>query len=74
MEKRPLAIVRDHKDVVRDIKSKAIISIDKEALQAYKKKKEEQEKVGVAFKELNSVKQDITELKVLMQTILQKLG
>jgi hypothetical protein len=68
------AKVKDHDDIVRDMKSKALISVDREGLEAYKRKKNEQMKINAAVEELNTMKQDITELKVLMHCILEKLG
>ena len=69
-----LVKVKNHNDIVRDMKSKALISVDREGLEAYKRKKNEQMKINAAVEELNTMKQDITELKVLMQSILEKLG
>ena len=66
--------VKNHNDIVRDMKSKALISVDREGLEAYKRKKNEQMKINAAVEELNTMKQDITELKVLMHSILEKLG
>jgi len=68
------AKVKDHDDILRDMKSKALISVDREGLEAYKRKKNEQMKINAAVEELNTMKQDITELKVLMHSILEKLG
>ena len=68
------AKVKDHDDILRDMKSKALISVDREGLEAYKRKKNEQMKINAAVEELNTMKQDITELKVLMHFILEKLG
>jgi hypothetical protein len=69
-----LVKVKNHNDIVRDMKSKALISVDREGLEAYKRKKNEQMKINAAVEELNTMKQDITELKVLMHSILEKLG
>ena len=69
-----LVKVKNHNDIVRDMKSKALISVDREGLEAYKRKKNEQMKINAAVEELNTMKQDITDLKVLMHSILEKLG
>jgi hypothetical protein len=74
MEKVKFAKVKDHDDIIRDMKSKALISIDKIGLESYKRKKNEQMKINAAVEELNTMKQEITELKVLMHCILEKLG
>lgn len=60
------ANVEDRPDLVRDLNSKAILSIDKEKLSEYKNKKIQNEKNYIYNKELNNIKQEIFELKKLM--------
>lgn len=71
---RIFAKVKNHDDIVRDMNTKALISVDRAGLEAHKRKKIEQAKINNALEELNSMKQDIIDLKVLMHSILQKLG
>ena len=56
------------------MKTQAVLSVDSNALQAYKIKREKQKEVSEAVSDINNMKQDINELKTLMQRILDKIG
>jgi hypothetical protein len=70
MEER-LEKVKDNPSLVRNSYSKAILNTDNVALQAYKARKNKDNKTK---NEINTMKQDINELKTLMQRILDKIG
>ena len=70
MEER-LEKVKDNPGLVRNSYSKAILNTDNMALQAYKARKNKDNKVK---NEINNMKQDINDLKSLMQRILDKIG
>ena len=70
MEER-LEKVRENPGLVRNSFSRAILNTDNEALSAYKAQKKKEMKVTT---EINNIKQDINELKTLMQRILEKIG
>jgi len=69
MEER-LEKVKDNPSLVRNSYSKAILNTDNVALQAYKARKNKDNKTK---NEINTMKQDINELKTLMQRILDKI-
>lgn len=56
------------------MKNQAVLSVDKNALHAYKVKREKQKEISEAVTDINNMKQDINELKTLMQRILEKIG
>ncbi len=70
MEER-LEKVKDNPGLVRHSYSKAILNTDNLALQAYKARKNKDNKVR---NEINTMQKDINELKTLMQRILEKIG
>jgi hypothetical protein len=68
------AKVKENPELVRDMDSKAVLNTNLAALQAYKKKREKQQEIQSAVDDINNLKQDVNELKVLMQRILDKIG
>ena len=63
--------VKENPGLVRNSFSRAILNTDNQALSAYKAQKNKELKVTT---EINTMKQDINELKTLMQRILEKIG
>ena len=63
--------VKENPGLVRNSFSRAILNTDNQALSAYKAQKNKELKVTT---EINTMKQDINELKTLMQRILDKIG
>ena len=63
--------VRDNPNIVRDLKSGAILNIDEDmilkARERKRKKKQDQE-------ELEKMKSDITEIKDLLSSLINKIG
>jgi hypothetical protein len=70
MEER-LEKVKENPGLVRNSFNRAILNTDIEGLNAYKAQKKKEQKTT---NEINSMKQDINELKTLMQRILDKIG
>ena len=68
------ARVEESPDLIRDMDSKAVLNTNSTALQAYKKKREKQQEIQSAVEDINNMKQDINDLKTLMQRILDKIG
>jgi hypothetical protein len=66
--------IKDNPGLIRDMKNQAVLNVDTNALQAYKIKREKQKEVSEAVSDINNMKQDINELKTLMQRILDKIG
>ena len=63
--------VKENSNLVRNSFNRAILNTDIEGLKAYKVRKNKEQKVT---SEINTMKQDINELKTLMQRILDKIG
>lgn len=63
------ALVEDRPDLVRDLHTKAILSVDKEKLNEYKNKKIYQLKYKNLNKEINSLKKDVNEIKTMMTNL-----
>jgi hypothetical protein len=66
--------VKDTPNLVRDMQNQAVLNSDLDGLKAYKLKREKQKEVSAAVDDINNMKQDINELKTLMQRILDKIG
>ena len=68
------AKVKDAPGYVRDMQNNAVLNADVSALQAYKRKRDKQKEINDSISDINTMKQDINELKTLMQRILDKIG
>jgi hypothetical protein len=68
------AKVKENPELIRDMNSKAVLNTNLTALQAYKKKREKQQEIQTAVDDINNLRQDVNELKTLMQRILDKIG
>jgi hypothetical protein len=66
--------VKDNPNFVRDMQNQAVLNSDLDGLKAYKLKREKQQEINSAVDDINNMKQDINELKTLMQRILDKIG
>jgi predicted adenine nucleotide alpha hydrolase (AANH) superfamily ATPase len=69
-----LAKVKENPDLVRDMKNQAILNTNVDALSAYKKRRQKEKEVAESLNDINTMKQDINDLKTLMQRILEKIG
>ena len=68
------AKVRDNPDLVRDMGNQAILNSNVDALTAYKKRRQKEREVLESLDDINSMKQEMQEIKSLMQRILDKIG
>ena len=68
------AKIKDNPGLIRDMKNQAVLNVNTNALHAYKIKREKQKEIYEAVSDINNMKQDINELKTLMQRILDKIG
>ena len=68
------AKVKENPELIRDMDSKAVLNTNLTALQAYKKKREKQQEIQSAVDDINNLRQEVNELKTLMQRILDKIG
>lgn len=68
------AKVKENPELIRDMDSKAVLNTNRSALESYKKKREKQQELKSAINDINNMKQDINDLKTLMQRILDKIG
>lgn len=69
-----IAKVQDNPDLIRDMGNQAILNTNMDALTAYKKQKAKYREIDQAFDDINSMKQEMSELKTLMQRLLDKIG
>ena len=69
-----IAKVQDNPDLIRDMGNQAILNTNMDALTAYKKQKAKYREIDQAFNDINSMKQEMSELKTLMQRLLDKIG
>ena len=68
------AKVKENPELIRDMNSKAVLNTNLTALQAYKKKREKQQEIQSAVDDIKNLRQEVNELKTLMQRILDKIG
>lgn len=66
--------VKEAPELVRDTSSQAILNTDKVGLVAYKQARQKHKQMSESIDDINTMKQDINELKTLMQRILDKIG
>jgi protein subunit release factor A len=71
---KKIAKVQDNPDLIRDMGTQAILNTNIDALSAYKKQKAKHREIDQAFDDINNMKQEMSELKTLMQRILDKIG
>ena len=64
--------VKDRPDLVRDSESKAILNRDLEALNKYKEERAFRLKLAQIVEENDGIKNDITDIKRMLQEILGK--
>ncbi len=61
--------VADNPDLVRDISSHGVLSINREALSAYKQRRDKALQLELFFKEFEDMKVDIQKLKEQLSSI-----
>ncbi len=73
MNKNPNYIqVEGEPDLVRDKNSQAILNVNSEKLQAFKKRREQERKVRNVVEEFDSLKLEMKEIKELLKILLDK--
>jgi cell fate (sporulation/competence/biofilm development) regulator YmcA (YheA/YmcA/DUF963 family) len=68
------AKVHENPDLVRDMGNQAILNNNIDALTAYKKRRQKEREVTQSLDDINSMKQEMQDIKALMQRILDKIG
>ena len=64
--------VHDHKELIRDADSKALINIDNDALNKYKQERDFQIKLAKVLSEHDQIKSDISDIKELLFKLVGK--
>jgi hypothetical protein len=64
--------VKDHPDLVRDRNSNAILNTDAEALNKYREERERLLKVKNAVNEVETLRNDVNEIKEMLQLLLKR--
>ena len=66
------AKVKDAPGLLRDMTNSAILSTDGSGLQAYKKARNRQREIDAMADEINSIKNDVDEIKQLLRALVEK--
>ena len=66
--------IKDNPTLVRDSKNQAVLNVDISSLQAYKTKRKKQKEIDRGLQDINTMKNEINDIKMLMQRILEKIG
>ena len=65
--------VKDHRELVRDTESGAILNIDRtaylNAIERHKNKEKQKEIIEKNTNDINSIKSEITEIKTMLKTL-----
>lgn len=64
--------VKDHKNLIRDTNSKAVLNIDKQALDDYRNKKKMMKELFNNNNKINKLENDINDIKLLLKQLLEK--
>lgn len=65
--------VKDHADLLRDGKNKAILTTDNRGLNKYKEERDFKLRMAKVAKEHETMKNDVVEIKELLKTLIGKL-
>lgn len=66
------AKVQDHPDLIRDMRSKAILNVNQNALQEHISKQKMKENIHKVQEEVNLIKNDLSEIKKLLSQLVSK--
>jgi len=66
--------VQNEEGLVRDPHSKAILVTDKDALLSHRKKRMLMEEFNINRQEVKDLKQEVSEIKTLLNQLLEKIG
>ena len=68
--------VKDHRELVRDTESGAILNIDRtaylNAIERHNNKEKQKETIEKNTNDINSIKSEITEIKTMLKTLLME--
>ncbi len=65
------AKVKEHKDLIRDMESKAILNIDSQALMEHRRKKSVMKEVVNNSQKINQMENDIKEIKEMLFSLIK---
>jgi hypothetical protein len=68
------AKVENAPELIRDMKNQALLNKDNNALHSYKKAKVRSKEMCNTINDINTMKEEMNDIKSMMQQILQKLG
>jgi hypothetical protein len=71
---KQIAKVKENPDLVRDLGNQAVLNTNIDALTAYRKRREKAKEIDQTIGDINTMKQEMSDLKSLMQRILDKIG
>ena len=67
--------VKDHRELVRDTESGAIVNIDRcaylNALERHKNKEKQKKTIEDNTKDINSIKTEVSEIKTMLKTLIE---
>jgi hypothetical protein len=66
--------VKDEPELIRDMESKAVLNNSPASLFSYKKKREKHREIDQSIADINTMKQEMNELKMLLNRIIDKIG
>ena len=64
--------VKENSSLVRDVTNHALLNNNLDALNAYKQKKKRSQQIETLGAEINNLKSDMTEIKQMLNQIIQK--
>jgi hypothetical protein len=64
-------VATEEKHLVRDTNSRAVINTDRTAYNMYKVKREQDKKASDLVKDVNNLKEDMHEIKQMLQSIIR---
>lgn len=64
----------DETKIRRDVNSSAVVNMDLEGLAAYKARRSNKDKIKELETDINSVKQDLTDIKNMLQLLIANRG
>jgi cell fate (sporulation/competence/biofilm development) regulator YmcA (YheA/YmcA/DUF963 family) len=69
-----IAKVKENPDLVRDLGNQAVLNTNVDALAAYRKRRDKAKEIDQTINDINTMRQEMSDLKSLMQRILDKIG
>jgi hypothetical protein len=64
--------VKDHPNLIRDVKSNAILNVDNDALNKYREEREQILKLRTVVKEHDQLKNDINDIKQMLLKLMEQ--